>query len=113
MRTRLRGDARPSGLDVSLLGVVVAVVASYGRSLSTPPGASPHVIRFFDVSPERSYPAVLPQDKALLLLTDPSTGGSTHTAAQSALSLDGVWALLVVVGLCLVAAGPVLAWVRR
>ncbi|MFC6989317.1 hypothetical protein ACFQJD_12455 [Haloplanus sp. GCM10025708] len=103
--------SRSSALDVSLLGVIVAVVSFYSARLSPTDGTSPNLIRFFDTAPSREYPAVLPQDKALLLLLDPGTGPTT--AASTGPATGGVWPLLFLVGLLMVVAGPILAWLRR
>ncbi|MFB6068768.1 MAG: hypothetical protein ABEJ90_02460 [Halobacterium sp.] len=108
MIRRLTG--RSSALDVSLLGLVVAIVSFYAARLPAA-GATPNLIRFFETSPGRRYPAILPQDKALLLLLAPGTGTETATTTGSA--TGGVWSLLFLVGLLVVLAGPALAWVHR
>jgi len=102
-----------SPLDVSLLGLIATIVGGYGRTISVPPDTAPHLIRFFSVSPDRSYAAVMPQDKALLLLSDPATGEATRGATDAAGSLHGLWTLVAFVGLILLFAGPVLAWRNR
>jgi hypothetical protein len=102
---------RSSGLDVSLLGVVVAVVSFYAARFSTSAGTAPNLIRFFETSPGREYPAVLPQDKALLLLLEPSAASTDAVASSGA--AGGIWSLLLVVGLLLILAGPTLAWIKR
>jgi hypothetical protein len=112
LRRFARSD-RPSGLDVTLLGLIAAIIGGYGRAISVPTDTSPHLIRFFSVSPDRTYSAVMPQDKALLLLSDPSLDRPRRTATDAALSLDGVWSLVFVAGLVLLVAGPTLAWMNR
>ncbi|MFB6196567.1 MAG: hypothetical protein ABEI80_10380 [Haloplanus sp.] len=110
MKTRLINRDR-SGLDITLLGLIAAIVGGYGRTMSVPAGTSPHLIRFFSAPPDRTYPAVMPQDKALLLLSDPSVERSASRAtAEAAVSLDGLWTVVAFVGLLLVIAGPIIAW---
>ncbi|WP_248895292.1 hypothetical protein [Haloplanus halobius] len=113
MEPRLIDGDSPSGMDITLLGLIAVIVGGYGRSLSVPAGTAPDLIRFFSVPPERTYPAVMPQDKALLLLNDPSIARSRQTTAETAVSLDGVWTLVALVGVMLVIAGPVLVWLDR
>ncbi|GAB6860631.1 hypothetical protein ACFR97_08155 [Haloplanus litoreus] len=113
MKPTIRSRERSSALDVSLLGVIAVIVGGYGRSLSVPADASPDLIRFFSVSPDRTYAAVLPQDKALLLLSDPSTGEATRQATRTPGALDGVWTLVALVGIMLLLAGPAIAWANR
>ncbi|WP_251329140.1 hypothetical protein [Haloplanus pelagicus] len=102
-----------SPLDISLLGLIAVIVGGYGREISVPPDTSPHLIRFFSVSPDRTYPAVMPQDKALLLLNDPSTTEATREATAAGGSLYAVWTLVAVVGVLLLLAGPAVAWRNR
>jgi hypothetical protein len=104
---------RPSALDVSLLGLIATIVGGYGRSISVPADTAPNLIRFFSVSPDRTYPAVMPQDKALLLLNDPSTTEATREATAAGGSLYAVWTLVAVVGVLLLLAGPAVAWRNR
>ncbi|MFB6101003.1 MAG: hypothetical protein ABEJ73_00370 [Haloplanus sp.] len=105
---------RSTGLDITLLGLIAAIVGGYGRTLSVPAATSPDLIRFFSVSPDRTYAAVMPQDKALLLLNDPASGEAAQQAtAQAAVSLDGLWTVVALVGLLLVFAGPAIAWANR
>jgi hypothetical protein len=113
MTSRISTRERSSALDMSLLGVIAVIVGGYGRSLSVPADASPDLIRFFSVSPDRTYAAVLPQDKALLLLSDPSTGRATQQATQATGAFDGLWTLVALVGVILLLAGPVIAWANR
>jgi len=108
----INGD-RPSALDVSLLGLIATIVGGYGRSISVPPDTAPHLIRFFSVSPDRSYAAVMPQDKALLLLSDPATGEATRQAAGAGGSLHGIWTLVAFLGLLLLFAGPAIVWLNH
>lgn len=79
------------------------------------PATAPHIIRFFDKPPGTSYPAVMPQDAALLLLTDPSTSESvTHAGGVSLPPVMGsVWMLLALFGVGLIVLGPILAIVNR
>ncbi|WP_251341687.1 hypothetical protein [Haloplanus halophilus] len=104
---------RSSGLDVTLLGLIATIVGGYGRNISVPPDTSPHLIRFFSVSPDRTYPGVMPQDKALLLLNDPAAGEATRQATAGGGSLYGLWTLVAAVGLLLLVAGPAIAWKNR
>lgn len=107
----LPSTSRSSGLDISLLGAIVAILAFYAGNSSYFEGAAPHLIRFFDKPPGTTYPAVMPQDKALLLLADPSTTASTGSTASIPIPAGG-WALLMYVGLLMVVIGPLWAWVR-
>jgi hypothetical protein len=104
---------RPSALDISLLGLIATIVGGYGRSISVPPDTSPHLIRFFSASPDRSYAGVMPQDKALLLLNDPATGEATRQVADAGGSLHGIWTLVALLGVILLAAGPTIVWLNR
>lgn len=106
-------SSRSSGLDISLLGVIVAVLAFYAGNSQYFSGAVPNLIRFFEKPPGTSYPGVMPQDKALLLLTDPSTAASTGSASWPLVAVpsDG-WAVLVYLGLLLVVLGPIWARLR-
>jgi hypothetical protein len=114
MRSRLINSDSTSPLDLTLLGIIAVVIGWYGRTMSVPATTKPHLIRFFSVSPDRTYPAVMPQDKALLLLSDPATGQAAGEAtASTAGTLNGVWALVALVGFMLVLAGPTLVWVNR
>jgi len=114
MKSRLINSDSTSPLDLTLLGVIAVIVGAYGRSISVPATTKPHLIRFFSVSPDRTYPGVLPQDKALLLLTEPSTARTTGEATASAGgSMTGIWTLVALLGLMLVIAGPMLLWVNR
>jgi len=107
---------RSSGLDISLLGVILA---GFGVTLNVVTGAeadTPHLIRFFDVSPDRTYPAMLPQDAALLLLSDPSTAETSSqpaSAGASVASLGHLPTLVIAAGLALVLAGPIWSWFYR
>jgi hypothetical protein len=108
--------ARSSGLDISLLGVILAGIGVTLNYVADAAGSTPHIIRFFDASPDRSYPAMLPQDAALLLLSDPSTGSTSTqsaTTGASVVSLSHLPLLLVALGLALVVAGPVWSWYYR
>jgi hypothetical protein len=114
MKSRLVNSDSTSPLDLTLLGVIAVIVGAYGRSMSVPADTTPHLIRFFSVSPDRTYPGVLPQDKALLLLTEPSATQATGEAAAGAGgSMGGVWTLVALLGLLLVLAGPTLLWINR
>jgi hypothetical protein len=113
MESRLVNSDDTSPLDVTLLGTIAVIVGWYGRTLSFSGTTEPDLIRFFSVSPDRTYAAVMPQDKALLLLNDPSTTQATGEAAAGAGAMDGIWTLVVLVGLLLVLAGPTLLWINR
>ena len=114
MKSHLINSDDTSPLDLTLLGIIAVIVGAYGRSMSVPANTQPHLIRFFSVSPDRTYPGVMPQDKALLLLSDPSTARATGEATASAGgSMSGVWTLVALLGLLLVLAGPMLVWVNR
>lgn len=109
-----RTAARSSGLDVSLLGVIVAGIGFSVEYVAGAAGTTPHLIRFFDKPPGTSYPAVMPQDAALLLLADPSTTGSSATSgATPVISLGDLPTFLAYVGLVLVVLGPLWTWYYR
>jgi hypothetical protein len=114
MESRLINSDTTSPLDLTLLGIIAVILGAYGRSMSVPATTKPHLIRFFSVSPDRTYPGVLPQDKALLLLTEPSTARTTgEVTASAGGSMTGIWTLVALLGLMLVLAGPTLLWVNR
>jgi hypothetical protein len=99
---------------LTLLGIIAVIVGGYGRTMSVPADTNPDLIRFFSVSPDRTYAAVLPQDKALLLLSDPSVAQATGAATGGAGgSMAGLWTFVALLGLLLVFAGPALVWVNR
>jgi len=99
------------GFDLSLLGFIIAAVAFYaGRLGGAADIDSPNIIRFAD-HPRGSAPAtILPQDSALLLLTqpDPSATETAGTAAGAA-SVDPVWTLVMCIGFALLIGGPLFA----
>jgi hypothetical protein len=99
------------GLDVSVLGFIVAAVAFYaGRLGSAADVDSPNIIRFTDYPRGSAPPAVLPQDSALMLLTesDPSATESAASAAGPA-SVDPIWTLVMCIGFALLIGGPLFA----
>lgn len=109
-----RRAARSSGLDISLLGVILAIIGFYGSQLGELAGTMPHLIRFFDVPPGHSSPAVMPQDAALLLLTDPTTTeSSTISGTGMQLPVGELPMIIAYVGLFLIVLGPVWAWRNR
>lgn len=107
--------SRSSGLDISLLGALLAIVSFYAAGVTRVPGDVPNLIRFLEKPPGTHYAAGTPQDAALLLLLDPSTAGSTRASAGLALpaGLESVFLLLAAVGLAMVVAGPIWARVYR
>lgn len=114
MESRLINSDSTSGLDLILLGLIAVIVGGYGRTMSVPATTKPDLIRFFSVSPDRTYAAVLPQDKALLLLTDPATGRAAGEATAGAMgSMHGVWTLVALLGVVLILVGPVIVWANR
>jgi hypothetical protein len=114
MESRLVNSDSTSGLDLILLGLIAVIVGWYGRTLSFSGTTQPDLIRFFSVSPDRTYAAVMPQDKALLLLNDPSTGRAAGEAtATAAGSMNGIWTLVVLLGVMSILAGPALMWANR
>ena len=99
------------GLDVSVLGFIVAAVAFYARRLGSAADVdSPNIIRFTDYPRGSAPPAVLPQDSALMLLTesDPSATESAASAAGPA-SVDPIWTLVMCIGFALLIGGPLFA----
>ena len=99
---------RSSGLDVSLLGVIVAGVATYAGGLAGATGGTPRLLRFAETGPDYVPVAAMPQDSALLLLLR-----SSPEAAAPAAAAGSPWSVLVLLGLVLVVAGPLWAWVGR
>lgn len=100
------------GFDLSVLGFIVAAVAFYaGRLGGASDVDSPNIIRFTDHPPGSAPPAILPQDSALLLLTqpDPSATDSVGTAAASAPPVDPIWTLVMCIGFALLIGGPLFA----
>ena len=93
---------RESGLDVALLGVIVAGIGASAGIVSGSADATPSLVRFFQVPAGTTPPAALPQDRALLLLTDPRTADA---AAGGVGSSGGIGPVLVVAGALLVALG--------
>lgn len=109
-----RAAARSSGLDISLLGVIVAGIGFSLEYVMDAAGTTPRLIRFFDKPPGTTYPAVMPQDAALLLLADPSTTASSATSgATPVVSLGDLPTFVAYVGLVLVVAGPLWTWYHR
>jgi hypothetical protein len=101
------------GFDVSVLGFIVAAVAFYaGRLGSASDVDSPNIIRFTDY-PQGSAPsAVLPQDSALMLLTesDPSAAAESAGAAAAATPpVDPIWTFIMCIGFALLVGGPLYA----
>lgn len=109
-----RGAVRSSGFDVSLLGVIVVGIGLFVDRIERSAGTMPHLIRFFDEPSGTAYPAVAPQDKALLLLNDPETTSSSAIAAgETAISFGSLSAVLAYLGIALILFGPVWAWTKR
>lgn len=96
-------ESRDGGLDLVLLGTMVAGLGVYAGVFSGSAGASPSLVRFLQVSPDTTYSAVLPQDKALLLLTDPRTAdaatGGVETTGGFGIAFVAIGVVLVAVGL--------------
>lgn len=107
--------SRSSGLDISLAGAILAILSFYAAGVSRVPATAPNLIRFFEQPPGTSYPAVMPQDAALLLLADPATSASPAASGGLVLPpvLGSVWTLLAYVGIALVVLGPLWARYRR
>lgn len=95
-------SVRESGLDVVLLGVIVAGIGTSAGVVSGSASATPSLVRFLQVPKGTTYPAALPQDKALLLLTDPRTADA---AAGGGGSSGGIGPVLIAAGVMLVALG--------
>lgn len=96
------------GFDISALGFIVAAVAFYaGRLGGAGDVDSPNIIRFTD-HPRGSAPsAILPQDSALLLLTQPDPSAAESAgAAASAAPVDPVWTLIMCIGFAMLVGGP-------
>ncbi len=109
-----RGAVRSSGLDITLLGVIFAIIGFYASRLGEMVGTMPHIIRFFDVPPGRSTPGVMPQDAGLLLLNDPATtASSTISGNGMQLPVGELPMIIAYVGGFLILLGPVWAWRNR
>ena len=101
-----------SGLDLVLLGAVVAGLGVYADAFADSTRATPSLVtRFLQIPPGTSPPAVLPQDRALLLMTDPRTADAATggVASGSATGSSGAGLILVAVGVVLIASGVLLA----
>lgn len=110
----VRSAVKSSGLDISLLGVIVAGIGLTMDRLGSSSDTMPHLIRFFDVPPGRAHPAILPQDAALLLLTDPATTSSgTISGAPPIIQLGDVPLIVAYLGVALVIVGPLWSWYFR
>lgn len=109
-----RGAVRSSGLDITLLGVIIAIVGFYASRLGEVVGTMPHIIRFFDVPPDRSTPGIMPQDQALLLLNDPATSASAPLSNPvPALPFGDLPVVVMYLGVVLIFAGPLWSWWNR
>lgn len=109
-----RGAVRSSGLDITLLGVIFAIIGFYGSRLGEMVGTMPHIIRFFDVPPDRQTPGVMPQDQALILLNDPATAASAPISNPiPALPIGDLPTVVMYVGIVLIFAGPIWSWRNR
>ncbi|MFB6157145.1 MAG: hypothetical protein ABEJ34_04825 [Haloferacaceae archaeon] len=102
-------DGRTRWHDVALVGSILAGVSFYATRVSGG-NVMPNLIRFYDVSPDRTYAATMPQEKALLLLVDPATEASKQVTGAGP-SVDPLWNLLLVVGLVAMFGGAFLAYV--
>ena len=100
------GLPRDSGLDLVLLGALVAGLGVYANVIVDSAGATPSLVRFSQAPPDTSFPGVLPQDNALLLLADPRTADAA-TGGGGATGEVGF--VLVAVGAVVVAAGFLMA----
>lgn len=97
-----------SWLDVGLLAVLAAAVGYYAVRFRDAGDVTPHLIRFYEFPRGTNPPAMMPQDKALLLLNDPAAGtAATGTAAPP------LWSLLMIAGVIVLAVGPLRYWVRE
>lgn len=103
-------ESMDGGLDLVLLGTIIAGLGVYAGVISGSAGASPSLVRFFQVSPDTTYSAVLPQDKALLLLTDPRTADAATGGVEPTGSVGLVF---VAIGIVLVATGLLVAQSNR
>lgn len=99
-------SARESGLDLVLLGVIIVGVGGCVDLFAGSSDATPSLVRFFQVVPDTTSPAVLPQVGALLLLTDPQTA---EVATSSVAASGGVGAVLLGAGVVIVAVGVLLS----
>ena len=96
------------GLDLVLLGTILAGLGVYAGVFAGSADASPSLVRFFQVPPDATYSAVLPQDKALLLLTDPRTAdaatGGVEPSGSAGITILAIGVVIVTTGLLIARA---------
>lgn len=97
---------RESGLDLVLLGVIIVGLGVYADLFVGSSNATLSLVRLFQALPDTTYPAVLPQDRALLLLTGPQTAEAATSSVEAS---GGVGAVLFGGGIVIVALGVLLS----
>lgn len=105
-----------SGLDLGLLGILVAAVGLYVGNLADVGTHAPHLLRFFDYSSPDDIPqlATMPQDSALLLMLDEGSKASQPAAVEQAVVVPEIATPLIIgVGLVIAVLGPTWYWLGK
>lgn len=105
-----------SGLDIGLLGILVAGVGLYVGNVAELGTQAPHLLRFFDYSSSNDLPslATMPQDSALLLMLDEGSKASQVTTVEQSLVIPELAPPLVVgIGLVIAVLGPTWYWLGK
>lgn len=106
-----------SGLDLGLLGILVAGIGLYIGNLTEVGTQVPHLIRFSDYASPDHLPglATMPQDSALLLMLDEGSRNSQVAAGVEQAIVVPEMATPLVIGLGLVIAvmGPAWYWLGK
>lgn len=115
----MRPNPRPpvtTGLDISFLGIIVAAVGFYAGLFADTTAETPDLVRFREASADASTPAAMPRDNALLLLarsgSDTAGSGAGGFSLEALGGVGGLPSLLVLVGLAMIVAGPIWAWLQ-
>ncbi len=105
-----------SGLDLGLLGILVAGVGLYVGNVTEFGAQAPHLLRFFDYPSPDDLPALAttPQDSALLLMLDEGSKASQVTAVEQSLVIPELAPPLIVgIGLVIAVLGPTWYWLGK
>lgn len=105
-----------SGLDLGLLGILVALIGLYLGSVAKAGSYMPNLIRFSDYSSPNDMPplATMPQDSALLLMLDEGSKASQSTGVEQAIVLPELTTPVVVtIGLVIAVIGPTWYWLGK
>ena len=105
-----------SGLDLGLLGILVALIGIYLVGVAEAGTYTPNLLRFSDyASPSEMPPlATMPQDSALLLMLDEGSKASQSTGVEQAIVLPELTTPVVVtIGLLIAIIGPTWYWLGK